>query len=502
MAEPEDVAADENYDQEHHEPADEHTQAEAALDPHEHEHQHEPEKVEAGGQNHQDKVFIVEDSFENSSADCIVTTCSPGMEIGFGWFNELVESAGPGFAQELELFKNTTVGASKLFNSYDNKNFKCIIVMFVPEEFRSDVTPIEGQRVRSFCRNALDLAAEAGMRSIIFPPTFNKTGVYWVAPVLTRCFKEWCLESPYVYEFDEIRVVCVGRGDYDGYVTAATRLNPKTKSTKIKKRARRPLPITDEYYEEAAAAAAAELGDEPSPNATPSGRKKRNPNVDPIPNEDIEQMRTNGMFLVLSAKLEPTILNLKDEKGLKRQYRMTNRSRDGRKLYFRCSRCDTLAKRDKDSSTRARLILCNGQVSGDEYPTHHPDCEPWTDEQLLVQQIDRSSRKTVKEGLLQPFEAYQDALSRVTTAVANEAKIIDVPKFPEWSEVRQKTYRHREKRNDMDISQEEDHLVAQDEHEQMHQDDVAGEEALYENAEYIETHEGHAETEEIVHADQ
>lgn len=118
-------------------------------------------------------------------------------------------------------------------------------------------------------------------------------------------------------------------------------------------------------------------------------------------------MKSNGMFLVLSAKLEPTILNLKDESGKKRQYRMTNRSRDGRKLYFRCSRCDTLAKK-ADGNIRARLIICNGEVMGDEFPHHHPECEPWTDEQLLVQQIDRSSRKTVKEGLLQPFEAYQD----------------------------------------------------------------------------------------------
>lgn len=130
----------------------------------------------------------------------------------------------------------------------------------------------------------------------------------------------------------------------------------------------------------------------------------------PIPASDIEHMKSNGMYLVLSAKLEPTILNLKDEAGLKRQYRMTNRSRDGRKLYFRCSRCDTLSKKNSDS-VRARLIICNGEVVGDEFPTHHPECQPWTDEQLLVQQIDRSSRKTVKEGLLQPFEAYQDVSS-------------------------------------------------------------------------------------------
>jgi hypothetical protein len=48
--------------------------------------------------------------------------------------------------------------------------------------------------------------------------------------------------------------------------------------------------------------------------------------------------------LELSAKLAPTLLCLDDENGGKRQYRLTNKSSDGRKLYFRCSRCDTVVK--------------------------------------------------------------------------------------------------------------------------------------------------------------
>lgn len=36
--------------------------------------------------------------------------------------------------------------------------------------------------------------------------------------------------------------------------------------------------------------------------------------------------------LELSAKLAPTILVIDDENGMKRQYRLTNKSRDGRKV--------------------------------------------------------------------------------------------------------------------------------------------------------------------------
>lgn len=95
-----------------------------------------------------------------------------------------------------------------------------------------------------------------------------------------------------------------------------------------------------------------------------------------------------------------------DEHGLKRQYRLTNRSRDNRKLYFRCSRCDTLIKKD-GLQIRAKLIVEDGQVVSERFPQHHPDCMPKSHEDVFMQQIDRSSRRDVKDMYLSPQDAYK-----------------------------------------------------------------------------------------------
>jgi hypothetical protein len=107
----------------------------------------------------------------------------------------------------------------------------------------------------------------------------------------------------------------------------------------------------------------------------------------------------------LSAKLQPSVLILDDKDGLKRQYRLTNKSKDGRKLYFRCSYCDTLIKKTGEK-VRAKITLQDGRIVGDAFPEHHPDCKAKNTEEIMVQQIDRKSRREVKEGRMRPREAY------------------------------------------------------------------------------------------------
>ncbi|KAL3069745.1 hypothetical protein niasHS_015979 [Heterodera schachtii] len=85
------------------------------------------------------------------------------------------------------------------------------------------------------------------------------------------------------------------------------------------------------------------------------------------------------------------------------QYRLTNRSRDGRKLYFRCSRCDTLIKKDGHQfGIRTKLIVEDGHIVSERFPQHHPLCVPKPLEEVLVQQVDRTSRREVKDGYLLP----------------------------------------------------------------------------------------------------
>lgn len=274
----------------------------------------------------------------------------------------------------------------------------------VPEIFLIDENPLEASLMRLICKNAVDIAVESEYHNIVgfsyhieclfifkvFPAIINQTSLEVLAPEIMKCFREYVNETPYCDELGEVKIVCTDEESYRYFYQPVP--VPKKSFKKIKQ------DVTD-------------FGEnEPEEEYTTSGKPKRrrkNYSSIPIPADDVEHMKSNGMYLMLSAKLEPTILNLKDENGYKRQYRMTNRSSDGRKLYFRCSRCDTLSKKNTDA-IRARLIISNGEIVGEEFPQHHPECQPWTHEQLLVQQIDRSSRKTVKEGLLQPFEAYQD----------------------------------------------------------------------------------------------
>ncbi|KAL3092279.1 hypothetical protein niasHT_028157 [Heterodera trifolii] len=126
----------------------------------------------------------------------------------------------------------------------------------------------------------------------------------------------------------------------------------------------------------------------PKTYRNPPEKEEKKPNKFPPP--DAPQVR-----LELSAKLAPTILVLDDEHGMKRQYRLTNRSRDGRKLYFRCSRCDTLIKKD-GHQFGVNLVLVGWPIVNERFPQHHPLCVPKPLEEVLVQQVDRTSRRELK----------------------------------------------------------------------------------------------------------
>lgn len=56
---------------------------------------------------------------------------------------------------------------------------------------------------------------------------------------------------------------------------------------------------------------------------------------------------------------------------------------------------------------RAKLIVEDGQIVSDRFPQHHPACEAKPLEQVLIQQVDRTSRREVKDGYLLPQDAYR-----------------------------------------------------------------------------------------------
>ena len=113
---------------------------------------------------------------------------------------------------------------------------------------------------------------------------------------------------------------------------------------------------------------------------------------------------------------------------------------------------------------RAKITLQDGRIVGDAFPEHHPDCKAKNTEEIMVQQIDRKSRREVKEGRLRPREAYDKALElamqynyQVNTTTGSNSTDPDesinkdmtqpdqasLPKFPEWQRIRQQYFRMR-----------------------------------------------------------
>lgn len=55
---------------------------------------------------------------------------------------------------------------------------------------------------------------------------------------------------------------------------------------------------------------------------------------------------------------------------------------------------------------RASLKTVNGEISGDAHPKHHPECKPISTQILKAQEIDKSCRVRVREGVLTPKQAW------------------------------------------------------------------------------------------------
>lgn len=93
---------------------------------------------------------------------------------------------------------------------------------------------------------------------------------------------------------------------------------------------------------------------------------------------------------------------------------------------------------------RAKLIVQDGIIVSDQYPEHHPDCEAKTTEDIFVQQIDRSSRRDVKDGRYLPQDAYKMAVNRVLAESEIDPSFAGaVEKFPDWPRLRQQYCRIR-----------------------------------------------------------
>ena len=76
------------------------------------------------------------------------------------------------------------------------------------------------------------------------------------------------------------------------------------------------------------------------------------------------------------------------------------------------------------------------------YPQHHPECVAKPLEQVLIQQVDRTSRREVRDLFLLPQDAYKKALDRMNFE-ARQLGLSVEECFPEWPKLRQQYCRLR-----------------------------------------------------------
>ncbi|CAK5084232.1 unnamed protein product [Meloidogyne enterolobii] len=363
-----------------------------------------------------EKVIVCREVLEKVHADCFINFCCPDILTGMGYFENIHQLAGPELAESCAKFIGACPTSSRVTSAFGaSDNFQFIVHTIVPSPIDLNRL-IDVKKVYLATTNSLNMAIEEGAKTIAFPPYFPGISCKVASELLLRIFTVWIHRSQYSEELIEMKICCQNEHEFYFFVQSARSL-----------------------YEEASI-----IGHSFVPafvqqrNAFSRrvGRPRRTHRIFEQPPEDAPRVK-----LELSAKLAPTILVIDDEKGLKRQYRLTNKSRDGRKMYFRCSRCDTLIKKD-GVQIRAKLIVEDGQIVSERYPQHHPECIAKPVEQVLVQQVDRTSRRQVKDLYLLPQDAYKKALDRMNLE-ARQLGLSVEECFPEWPKLRQQYCRLR-----------------------------------------------------------
>ncbi|KAI6243570.1 hypothetical protein M3Y99_00114800 [Aphelenchoides fujianensis] len=367
------------------------------------------------------KLTLLESTFSTTVADAAINICLPNITDGYMFFDELHALAGPRLIRECQKYVGMQHGSCRVTRAYNaNKNFKCIIHTTLPADL-SNQRLIDIELAQTAIRRCLNEAISRGAKTIAFPAFFPAFSPIVSIEFVLKVISNWMFLTDQKGELNrlaDIQILCHSPSVFNIYRGMIRKLaidfhdtvvNPNNDSNGLfniqsvvmrnvkKRRTRGPAPYgydpayVNEYGEYEA-----------------DGDGRRRSRRSRRPDEYVPQPEPLQVHLELSAKLQPSVLVLDDKNGMKRQYRLTNKSKDGRKLYFRCSYCDTLIRKT-NIPIRAKITLQDGVIVGDHYPEHHPDCKPKNSEELIVQQLDRKSRRDVKEGRLAPRDAYEQA---------------------------------------------------------------------------------------------
>uniref|UniRef100_A0A915DKR0 Macro domain-containing protein n=1 Tax=Ditylenchus dipsaci TaxID=166011 RepID=A0A915DKR0_9BILA len=387
------------------------------------------------------------DHLEN---DVLVNFCTPNILSGMGLFQEIHDLAGDLLKAECENFVGMGVGSCRLTAAFELKGYKNIAHCIVPSLKRSDKFNHVDEYDLALCyRNALDLSAEAGHKSIVFSHPYVLSDEV-VAKIAVVTINKWLKTSPYAPNFSKITLICDSTALFQLYNELAEGIiatagdenavaavnssngNHNEQQQQLFEADGSPKPSTEynrpvdiklfeslmrcdydepemdsfEYIDQDRTGRSDEQDYMGSPNQQHMYNQHQGSEQEGYPStsqyENAERLydemfkTSEGLQLQLSRNLSSTILTIEEENGLLRQYRMTTQSREGDTSYFRCSRCESLMKHTL-SEYRPKITVKNGYIFGDCYPVHHPGCHPVTKCKVILQQMDREARMSVSK---------------------------------------------------------------------------------------------------------
>uniref|UniRef100_A0A8R1U1E7 RYYR-CCHC domain-containing protein n=1 Tax=Onchocerca volvulus TaxID=6282 RepID=A0A8R1U1E7_ONCVO len=147
----------------------------------------------------------------------------------------------------------------------------------------------------------------------------------------------------------------------------------------------------------------------------------------------------------LSKYLNETLITVPENEGF-RQYSFMKRSSDGVRSYYRCLGCSR-AKRLYGPDRQAYVKVEYGEII--DRPLHHRRCEPQSEESVLVQNLDRECRRSIRKGEKNPREAHAEGLDKMAEIEASFSGDENIhgtlqKLFPSWERVKAAYFRQRD----------------------------------------------------------
>uniref|UniRef100_A0A7E4ULC0 Macro domain-containing protein n=1 Tax=Panagrellus redivivus TaxID=6233 RepID=A0A7E4ULC0_PANRE len=444
-------------------------------------------------------TVMIADPFSVANIECYINFCMGSINSGNDTFLRLHQLAGDGLKEECQKFRGMGAGYARLTSSFDLPYFKHVVHTVLPM-FDTKFIGVSPYLTYSCILNALDVAAEADIKTVLMPMPFA------IEPnvcsyLLLLAVKKWLRLNP--GRMENIVVCCEGDNDFFAIQTQMPAVDgiedfsnldeffPAMQYMTAEFPGQGGFPEGDQTYE-----GYYQYDDYFNENnhtrrvdmsMTLSGSiseaittqrsllRKIQLNAHEPDTKDIIELyqkmfylQDGGIRLQLSRNLSPTMLPIEDPDGRIRQYRLTTQSRNGDAYYFRCSHCEFLS-RTTSTQYRPKMTVRDGSIVGSYYPVHHPDCLAVSKRFIIIQQLDRQARcKIMDDNMIrrQNFEIEQ--ANRAADDAANgrappdlnssqegqnenptegmsaeDLETIAKVKFPTWEQVRKQYYRLR-----------------------------------------------------------